>query len=134
MLVDLTVLNLFDEYWDLLTIGSFTISFAAAGLLQLLLRLVIAAEHRIADYFKTKPGVAPKVYRVLSTYAILVGSKFVMLGAIDFAFGDRVRFSGPFHGIVAFIIVIIAIILAEGILRKIFLVLDDDVEALPDPA
>jgi hypothetical protein len=133
VLVDLSVLNLFDEYWDLVTIESFTISFAVAIILQVLLRLTIAAEHRVADYFKSKPGVAWRIYRGLSTWAILIGSKFAMLEAIDFAFGDRVEFSGPLHGIVAFVAVIIAIILAEGALRRIFLALDDKGDILPDP-
>ena len=43
VLVDLTVLNFYDEYWDFVTIDSFTISFAAALLLQLLLKLSIKA-------------------------------------------------------------------------------------------
>ncbi len=125
VLVDLTVLNLFDEYWDLVTIESFSISLAAAILLQVLLKLTIAAEHRIAAHFKEKPGTAPKVYRALSTWLILVGSKFVMLEAIDLVFGDRVSFAGPFHGIVAFVFVIIALILAEMLVGKIYLALDD---------
>lgn len=132
VLVDLTVLNLFDEYWALVTIGSFSISIAAAILLQILLRLTMAAEHRIADYFKSKPGLAPRIYRGLAAYSILVGSKFLMLGAIDFTFGDRVRFSGPFHGVVAFIVVIVAIILAEGGMRRIYLALDHKGAVLPD--
>ena len=133
VLVDLTILNLFDEYWDLVSIESFTISLAAAFLLQLLLRLTIALEHRVADYFKNKPGVASKIFRGLSIWGILVASKFVMLEAIDFAFGDRVVFSGALHGIVAFVVVIIAFILAEATVRKIYLMLDDDREVVPDP-
>jgi len=133
VLVDLTVLNLFDEYWDLVSIESFTISLAAAFLLQLLLRLTIALEHRVANHFKNKPGVASKIFRGLSIWGILVASKFVMLEAIDFAFGDRVVFSGAFHGIVAFVVVIIAFILAEATVRKVYLMLDDDGEVVPDP-
>ena len=134
VLVDLTVLNLFDEFWDLVHIESFTISLAAALLLQVLLKLTISAEHRVADYFKEKPGTASKIYRGLSTWAILVASKFAMLGAIDFAFGDRVLFLGALHGIVAFLVVIIAILLAEAVVRKIYLALDDDGEVVPDLA
>ncbi len=37
VLVDLTVLNLFVEYWHVVEIDSFTISLLAAALLQLLL-------------------------------------------------------------------------------------------------
>ena len=125
VLVDLTVLNLFDEHWDLVSIESFTISLATAVLLQVLLKLTIAAEHRIASHFKRKPGTAPKVYRALSTWLILAGSKFVMLEAVDLVFGDRVEFLGPFHGLVAFVCVIIALILAEVLIGKIYRALDD---------
>lgn len=38
ILVDLTVLMFFDQYWDLIKIESFTIAFLAAALLQVLLR------------------------------------------------------------------------------------------------
>jgi len=125
VLVDLTVLNFFDEYWDFVNIESFTISFAAAILLQLLLKLSISAEHRIADYFKTKPGTAPKVYRGLSSYAILVGSKFVMLEAINLMFGDKVSFTGPLNGVVAFFAVVFTILVAEIVVSKIYFALDD---------
>lgn len=126
VLVDLTVLNFFDEYWDFVNIESFTISFAAALLLQLLLKLSINAEHRIADYFKSKPGTAPKIYRGLSTYVILVGSKFVMLEAINILFGDKVSFTGPLNGVVAFFAVVFAILVAEILVSKIYFALSDD--------
>ena len=120
VLVDLTVLNFYDEYWDFVTIDSFTISFAAALLLQLLLKLSIKAEHKIAEYFKSKPGTAPKIYRGVSTYVILVGSKFVMLEAINILFGDKVDFSGPWNGVVAFFAVVFTILISEVIVGKIY--------------
>ena len=130
VLVALTVLNLFDEYWDLVHIGSFTISLATAFLLQLLLVITIKFERRVIHYFKGKPGVATRIYRALSVWLILAVSKFVMLGAIDLAFGERVEFLGPFHGVVAFVVVIITMILAEESLRKIYFALADK-EKLP---
>ncbi|KIF51179.1 hypothetical protein [Vibrio owensii] len=120
VLVDLTVLNFYDEYWDFVTIDSFTISFAAALLLQLLLKLSIKAEHKIAEYFKSKQGTAPKIYRGISTYVILVGSKFVMLEAINILFGDKVDFSGPWNGVVAFFAVVFTILISEVIVGKIY--------------
>ena len=129
VLVDLTVLNVFDEYWELVTIESFTISLAAAFLLQVLLKLTIALEHKVADYFKGKEGTAPKVYRIVTSYGILVASKFVMLGAINAVLGARVHFGGAFHGVVAFVVVIIAILLAEGIMTKIYRMLGGRIEA-----
>ena len=48
ILVDLTVLNLFDEFGVYLHIESFTISLLVAALLQVLLRLTLHIEHRVA--------------------------------------------------------------------------------------
>ncbi len=58
--------------------------------------------------------------RGLSTWAILFGSKLAILEAINFSFGDSVIFSGPIHGLVAFIIVVIAIIIAEKTISWIY--------------
>jgi len=120
VLIDLTVLNLFNEYWDYVFIEFFTISLFAAILLQFLLQVTIAIEHRVANYFKKKAGVRPRIMRGLSTWAILFGSKLAILEAINFSFGDSVIFSGPVHGLVAFIIVVIAIIIAEQTISWIY--------------
>lgn len=129
VLVDLVVLNFFDEYWDFVNIESFTISLIAALLLQLLLKLSIGLEHKVADYFKQKSGTAPKVYRALSTYIILVGSKFVMLEAINLMFGDKVSFTGPWGGVVAFFAVVFTILISEVIVSKIYFALDEKQES-----
>ena len=120
VLVDLTVLNLFNEYWDFVYFEYFTISLLTAVLLQFLLQVTIAIEHRVAGYFKTKTGLRAKVLRGLSTWPILFASKLVILEAFNFAFGDSVVFSGPIHGLVAFIIVVIAIIIAEQAITRIY--------------
>ena len=120
VLIDLTVLNLFNEYWDNVFIEFFSISLLAALLLQVLLRVTIAIEHRVANFLKGKPGLKAKIFRALSTWAILFISKLVMLEAINISFGDSVLFSGPIHGVVAFIIVIIAIIIAEQVFSWVY--------------
>jgi hypothetical protein len=120
ILIDLTVLNLFDEYWDNVVIGSFTISLFAALVLQALLQLTLVIEHRIANYFKSKPGRAAKVLRLLASWAVLFVSKFVILWALDFTFGDEVLFLGALHGLVAFFTVIIVMLIAENAIIKIY--------------
>lgn len=120
VLIDLTVLNLFNEYWDNVFIESFSISLLAALLLQILLQLTILIEHRVANFFKEKTGLTAKILRALSTWAILFTSKLLILEAINIAFGSSVLFSGAIHGLLAFIIVVIAIITAEQILLKIY--------------
>ena len=113
VLIDLTVLNLFVEYWRHVTIDSFSISILAAILLQVLLKATLALEHRVAGFFSTRPGAIAKFLRFFTAWLILFGSKFIMLGAIDFAFGDDVEFAGPVHGLVAFIVVVVVMLAAE---------------------
>ena len=119
VLIDLVVLNLFDEYWDKVVIESFTISLLAAVLLQLLLRITIRIEHRVSNFFDRLEGGFYKVLKYLSLWLVLFGSKFVILGAVDWAFGEEVLFLGPYHGIVAFIVVIVVMLVAENITIKI---------------
>ena len=117
-LIDLTVLNLFDEHWEYVTVDSFTISILAAVLLQVLLKATLALEHKVALYFNSKSGNFAKFMRLFTAWLILFGSKFVMLGAIDLVFDDEVSFSGPLHGVVAFIVVVVVMLVAEeGIAR-----------------
>jgi len=122
VLVDLTVLNLFVEYWHVVEIDSFTISLLAAALLQLLLKLTLALEHRIADYFKKQAGKGATAKRILTSWLVLFGSKFLILEAVDLVFGDKVEFGG----VIPFIIVVIAIIVAEAIITKIYGLLGND--------
>ena len=120
ILVDLAVLNLFDEYWDNVVIESFTISLFTALVLQVLLQLTIMFEHKVAAYFKAKSSSSAKIQRFLATWAILFFSKLIILEVINIAFGDDVLFLGAFHGLVAFIIVVIALLVAEKSILKIY--------------
>ena len=113
-------LNFFEEYWDHVEIESFTISLFAAVLLQVLMKLTIALEHRIANYFENKSGIKPKIQRLLLAWAVMFGSKFIIMGAVDIAFGDKVGFSGPIHGMVAFITVVTVMLIAEYGIVKLY--------------
>jgi hypothetical protein len=120
ILIDLTVLNLFDEYSDLVAVNSFTISIFAAILLQVLLKATLVLEHRVAAYFNSKSGTTARILRFFAAWLILFGSKFVMLGAIDLVFGDGVLFMGAFHGVVAFIAVVVVMLIAEEVIARIY--------------
>lgn len=113
ILIDIIILNLFNEYWDLVFIELFSISLLTAILLQLLLQTTIMIEHRVANFFKGKPGIKNIIFRVLSTWAVLFISKLVILKVISLSFGDSVLFSGPIHGLVSFIVVVTVIIVTE---------------------
>ena len=94
-------------------VGSFTISILAAVLLQVLLRATIAFEHRVRAYFSSRPGGMAKFLRISSAVLILFVSKFIMLAALDLVFGDQLLFRGPFHGVFAFVAVVVAMLVAE---------------------
>lgn len=118
VLIDLVVLNLFAEYWGWVSVESFTISIFAAILLQILLKLTLALEHRLAAYFKAKSGAMATFMRWFSAWVVLFGSKFVILEAINIVLGDRVDFGGPIHGLVSIIVVLIVMLVAEELVVR----------------
>lgn len=119
-LVDLVVLGLFDQYSDKVFVDDFTTMLMASILLQFLLKATIAVEHKVAGYFKSKPGGFMKFMRFFCAWLVLFGSKFVILEALSFAFGDSVKFEGVWHGIVWLIIVVVTMVIAEEIVVRIY--------------
>lgn len=119
-LIDLVVLNLFAEYYAKVSIDSFTVSLFAAIVLQILLKATIALEHAVAEFFNRRRGTFARFLRYFSAWLILFGSKFVILEAITFAFGDDVHFAGAFHGVVTLILVIVAMLAAEEVVVRIY--------------
>jgi len=119
-LVDLAVLGLFAEYWDYVSVSSFTVMLLAAVVLQALLKLTIVLEHKVAAYYNARPGGFNKFMRFFTAWLILFGSKFVILEALVLAFGERMSFGGPFNGIVALIAVVVAMLAVEAILVKFY--------------
>ena len=120
ILIDLLVLNLFAEYWQHVVVSSFSISLLVAALLQLLLSLTLKLEAIVAGYFEGRSGGGWKAVRLLSAWLILFSSKFIMLGIIDYAFGEQVIFSGPLHGVVAFIVLVVTMLGAEELAARIY--------------
>ena len=116
VLIDLTLLNLFAEYWHNVVISSFTISLLAAIVLQALLKLTMAIEHRVAGFFNDRPGGFNRFMRFFAAWLVLFGSKFVILEALVVVFGDSVHFGGPLHGVVALIVVAVVMVVAEELI------------------
>jgi hypothetical protein len=119
-LIDLVVLGLFDEYSDKVYVDSFTTMLLASVLLQLLLKATIAIEHRVAGYFKAKPGGWMKFMRFFCAWLVLFGSKFVILEALDLAFGEAVKFDGVWHGIVWLIVVVVTMVIVEELVVRFY--------------
>ena len=122
VLIDLVVINLYVEYWDKVVIDSFTITLIAACVMQLLLKLTIALEHRVADCFKAKPGKLAVAMRWFVSWLIVFSSKFVILALVGLIFGEHVDFGG----IIPFFAVVFSILIAEGLIAKLAYSLGDD--------
>jgi hypothetical protein len=119
-LVDLVVLGLFTEYSSRVFVDGFTTALLTAIVLQLLLKATIVAEHRVLAQFKDKTGAGWKTLKYFSAWLILFGSKFVILEALSFVFGDRVRFEGAFHGLVWLIIVVVTMVIVEELIVRFY--------------
>lgn len=119
-LTDLVVLGLFAEYWEYVTAESFTVMLVAAVLLQVLLKLTIVLEHRVAAFFNARQGGFNRFMRFAAAWVVLFGSKFVILEVPVHAFCDRLSFSGPFHGIVALIVVVVTMLALEAAIVSLY--------------
>jgi hypothetical protein len=120
VLIDLVVLNLFAEYWRSVHVDTFTTSLLAAILLQLLLKITIAIEHRVALFFKARPGRFMTFMRFFGAWLVLFGSKFAILEALALFFGDSVHFEGPLHGIITLIVVVVVMLVAEEVVVRFY--------------
>jgi len=120
ILVDLVVLNLFAEFSENVEIKSFSISLLAAMLLQALLKLTIAVEHRVAAFFKKFAGGFSTFLRYFCAWLVLFGSKFVILEAIALVFNEDVRFHGMWHGVITLVIVVVVMLFVEELVVRLF--------------
>lgn len=124
-LVDLVILNLFVEYTTYVQVDGFTISLLAAVVLQVLLKVTIAIEHKVGAYFKAKPGGWMVFWRYTTAWLVLFGSKFVILEVLALFFGDKLKFGGPWHGILVLIGVVIVMLVVEEVIVRIYRKLGD---------
>ena len=116
VLIYILVLNLFVEYVDLIVIDSFTISIFTAILLKALLDVIIGFEHKVADFFKARPGKLSKFLLIMSTWLILFLSKFLILEVVDIVFGDHVEL-GKFWSVLT---LVIALMVARAVFQRIY--------------
>jgi hypothetical protein len=119
-LIDLVILGLFAEFSGNVHVDSFSIALLAAIVLQALLKLTIAVEHRVLALFKGKSGTAWTGLKFFVAWLILFGSKFVILEALVLVFGDRVRFEGLWHGIIWLIAVAVTMVVVEELIVRLY--------------
>jgi hypothetical protein len=94
VLVYTVVLNLFVEYVDSIVIDSFLVSVLAAIVMKGLIDLIAYLIQRVKRYFGDKDGTAAKVLFGLTAWAIMFGSKIVILVVVQIIFEEDVDLGG----------------------------------------
>jgi hypothetical protein len=94
--VYVVVLNLFIQYVPSVLSETFALSLLTAVLLKGVLELVVAVKKRAKKRFHAASTAGGKAAAGAGLWAILVGSKLVVLEAVDLVFADRVSLGGFF--------------------------------------
>lgn len=93
-LVYSVVLGFCDDYTGLVDITSYSTLFLAAFVLQVLTWLTFRVKDLATGLVGDGDQTRHKVGRGFAIWAVMFGSKFVFIEAIDLVFGDAVEFSG----------------------------------------
>ena len=103
-LVYAVVLGFFEEYTDILSTWSYTTTFLAAIVLQILTYVTLWLKSLVVRHFRGKEGRKSFALMAFAVWLIMFSSKFVFLGVIEFVFGSSVDITG-FIGLMLIIIV-----------------------------
>ncbi len=114
VLVNVVVLNLVVEFVDDVVIDSFVISVLTAVLLTAMLSLIARVEHRVHHFFFDVHSW--RFAGVVAIWAILFGSKFLILEVVDLVFGDHVSLG---H-LLEVILIVVAMIIAGQLMQALY--------------
>lgn len=103
ILVYAVVLGFFEDYTDILSTWSYSITFLAAIVMQVLTYFTFKLKGMVVNRFKGREGKKYLVAMVFGVWLIMFFSKFVFLAVINFIFGEAVSISG-FIGLVFIIL------------------------------
>jgi hypothetical protein len=109
------VLGFFNDYTSYLYTASFSITFLAAFVMQVLTFLTFALKDRVVRWFKGRDGRFSKIGLVLGVWLIMFLSKFVFLEVIDFIFGYTVDISG----FVGLVLIVVCLTIAQQLIEYI---------------
>ncbi len=109
------VLNLAVEYFPAVISETFTMSLITAILLKLVLELVVWVKDRVKRRIKQAPRLIGKVAGVAVLWALLIGSKFVVLELVAIVFAGQVKLGGFF----AVTALIVGLLLARAGVRRL---------------
>ena len=113
--VYVVVLNLFVEYLPEVLSETFTLSLLTAVLLKGVLEVVVAAKNRVKSRFRQASTPIAKVLAAVLLWAVLFGSKSLVLEAVNLVFGARVSLGGFF----SVSLLILSLLLSRAAVRRL---------------
>ena len=113
--VYVVVLNLFVEYLPQVLSETFTLSLLTAVLLKGVLEVVVAAKNRAKARFRKASTPTGKVVAAVLLWAVLFGSKFLVLETVNLVFGARVSLGGFF----SVTLLILVLLLSRAAVRRL---------------
>ena len=113
--VYVVVLNLFVEYFPQVLSETFTLSLLTAVLLKGVLEVVLVAKSRVKTRFRQASTPIAKVVAAFMLWAVLFGSKFLVLEAVNVVFGARVSLGGFF----SVTLLIVTLLLSRAAVRRL---------------
>lgn len=116
ILVYAVVLGFFEDYTDILSTWSYSITFFVAIVMQILTYITFWLKGKVVKKFKGREGSRYKVALVFGVWLIMFFSKFVFLAVINFIFGDAAQISG-FIGLMFIILVMAAF---KALINKVY--------------
>ena len=113
--VYVVVQNLFVEYLPEVLSETFTLSLLTAVLLKGVLEVVVAAKNRVKSRFRQASTPIAKVLAAVLLWAVLFGSMFLVLEAVNLVFGARVSLGGFF----SVSLLILGLLLSRAAVRRL---------------
>jgi hypothetical protein len=116
VLVYTVVLNLFVEFVDSIVIDSFLVSLLTAIVMKGMIDAIALLLQRAKSYFDRKKGTLARVLFALTAWAILFGSKIVILLVVQVIFEEDVDLGGFLN----VLILVAAMMVARRISMAVF--------------
>lgn len=120
-LIYAVVMGFFGDYTHILYTSSFSVTFMAALVMELLTFGTLALKDVTVAWYRRRQGRFNQVALILTVWLIIFLSKFVFLWVIDVIFGSAVAISG-FFGL---LIMILVMTISDQVLERIYQLLGD---------
>lgn len=123
ILVYAVVLGFFEDYTDILSTWSYSITFLTAVVMQVLTYITFQLKDVVVNRFKGREGKKYLAAMIFGVWLIMFFSKFVFLAVINFIFGEAVTLSG----FVGLVLIIATMTVIKKLIDQIYLNLGDKV-------